>query len=135
MLMRPEGWGAERASPCRQSCGSSANVQMAQRMKQIGGSVSSSCLQRKDMRGGEWEGTYEESTELNGLCGSVGGMACKEEVVSRLNPPSETHKDGGVGAESSAHGTRDHLFILGEIGNSCKRKTPVGNRTPEVCRL
>jgi hypothetical protein len=76
-----------------------------------------------------------ESEELDSLCGRVCGVASEEEVVSGLNAPCESHKDGRVGAESAAHGSGDHLFILGQIGNGCERKTPVGNGTPEVRRL
>lgn len=79
--------------------------------------------------------TYDEPNELCSLGGGIGGMACKEEVISGLDAPSETHEDGRVGTESGAHGARDHLFILGQVGKRGKGKAPVGDGTPEMRRL
>ncbi|GAC95755.1 separin [Pseudozyma hubeiensis SY62] len=79
--------------------------------------------------------TYGETKELTSLSSSVGSMTSEEKVVPGLHPPCESHEDGRVGAECTGHGSRDHLFILAEIGDCCEWKSPVGYWSPEMCRL
>ena len=67
------------------------------------------------------------AVSLDELGGLVGGMAGKEEVVTGLDHPGETHKQERVYGQGTSHVSRDHLGILLDIGNSSQRKSPVSD--------
>lgn len=67
------------------------------------------------------------AVSLSQLCSLVGGVACKEQIVARLDHPRKAHEQDRVHRQGCGHVAGDHLGILLEISNGSKRKSPVGN--------